>query len=355
MNISSENSTNLRYSWEEPIESNPQFGSNLCATSPSYGLDYAVPHDVYLPNTQPAHVADLGGLQNNIRPYDTNWGFFENYNTPANFDCDGTNDIGEPAHRIRMNSMASSASSQSYSLTDDKRIYLPSIQSEAPDILLGCNTPYRTGSQSSYDTTYSSHYDDRITPQSHSTHPDQPHQGGLGLPTSCSFGGYPEIYMQSFRKDFRAKAPTYSLDRPYKCDKCGSSFSRNHDLKRHARIHLDIKPFPCSCCDKAFARKDALKRHLLVKGCSKTKEGVSRGSPQNSERQKLSKSPNALGPKYAGQQDKSLRPSLVHSRSNVNGNQSSPIHVPKSTGTGIPSQFNEIKLQNIKCSMPNFM
>ena len=36
-------------------------------------------------------------------------------------------------------------------------------------------------------------------------------------------------------------------------------FNRNHDLKRHKRIHLAVKPFPCNHCDKSFSRKDALK------------------------------------------------------------------------------------------------
>ncbi|KIW75520.1 hypothetical protein Z517_10262 [Fonsecaea pedrosoi CBS 271.37] len=56
-------------------------------------------------------------------------------------------------------------------------------------------------------------------------------------------------------------------DRPFKCDQCPQSFNRNHDLKRHKRIHLAVKPFPCNHCDKSFSRKDALKRHILVKGC----------------------------------------------------------------------------------------
>ncbi|KAL2846308.1 hypothetical protein BJX68DRAFT_127828 [Aspergillus pseudodeflectus] len=56
-------------------------------------------------------------------------------------------------------------------------------------------------------------------------------------------------------------------DRPFKCDQCPQSFNRNHDLKRHRRIHLSVKPYPCSNCDKSFSRKDALKRHRLVKGC----------------------------------------------------------------------------------------
>ncbi len=48
-------------------------------------------------------------------------------------------------------------------------------------------------------------------------------------------------------------------ERPYKCQQCPQSFNRNHDLKRHTRIHLSVKPFPCGSCDKAFSRKDALK------------------------------------------------------------------------------------------------
>jgi hypothetical protein len=49
------------------------------------------------------------------------------------------------------------------------------------------------------------------------------------------------------------------LDRPFKCDLCPQSFNRNHDLKRHKRIHLAVKPYPCGECEKSFSRKDALK------------------------------------------------------------------------------------------------
>ena len=48
--------------------------------------------------------------------------------------------------------------------------------------------------------------------------------------------------------------------RPFRCDQCPQSFNRNHDLKRHKRIHLAVKPFPCPNCPKTFSRKDALKR-----------------------------------------------------------------------------------------------
>ncbi|KAI8895614.1 hypothetical protein BC833DRAFT_600648 [Globomyces pollinis-pini] len=52
----------------------------------------------------------------------------------------------------------------------------------------------------------------------------------------------------------------------YKCEHCPSTFSRNHDLKRHTRIHLGLKPFKCVDCDMAFTRLDALNRHNYV-GC----------------------------------------------------------------------------------------
>ena len=48
-------------------------------------------------------------------------------------------------------------------------------------------------------------------------------------------------------------------DRPFKCDQCPQSFNRNHDLKRHKRIHLAVMPFPRRHCEKKCSRKNALK------------------------------------------------------------------------------------------------
>ncbi|RAL11861.1 putative C2H2 finger domain protein, partial [Aspergillus homomorphus CBS 101889] len=76
--------------------------------------------------------------------------------------------------------------------------------------------------------------------------------------------------------------PGQTNDRPFKCDQCPQSFNRNHDLKRHKRIHLSVKPFPCNHCDKSFSRKDALKRHMLVKGCGK--DGVGAGAEPGAAR-----------------------------------------------------------------------
>ncbi|KAL2161282.1 hypothetical protein VTH06DRAFT_8502 [Thermothelomyces fergusii] len=64
--------------------------------------------------------------------------------------------------------------------------------------------------------------------------------------------------------------PPPQSERPFKCNECQQAFNRNHDLKRHQRIHLAVKPFGCGDCEKRFSRKDALKRHRLVKGCGGT-------------------------------------------------------------------------------------
>ncbi|KAI0885972.1 uncharacterized protein GGS22DRAFT_187203 [Annulohypoxylon maeteangense] len=79
-------------------------------------------------------------------------------------------------------------------------------------------------------------------------------------------------------------------ERPFKCDECPTQFNRNHDLKRHKKIHLAIKPFPCTFCDKSFSRKDALKRHRLVKGC-----GGGTDSPGDGNNKSPSDDPN-VGP-----------------------------------------------------------
>ncbi|KAL2269523.1 hypothetical protein VTJ83DRAFT_1707 [Remersonia thermophila] len=77
-----------------------------------------------------------------------------------------------------------------------------------------------------------------------------------------------------------AQPPTPPAERPFKCTEsgCMQAFNRNHDLKRHQRIHLAVKPFGCEDCEKRFSRKDALKRHRLVKGCGSNIHGSSSNS-----------------------------------------------------------------------------
>jgi hypothetical protein len=77
--------------------------------------------------------------------------------------------------------------------------------------------------------------------------------GGMNMP------GYPQQHMGQHMYMGHPGQQQQQNDRPFKCDQCPQSFNRNHDLKRHKRIHLAVKPFPCGHCEKSFSRKDALK------------------------------------------------------------------------------------------------
>ena len=47
---------------------------------------------------------------------------------------------------------------------------------------------------------------------------------------------------------------------PFKCSSCPVSFTRSHDLHRHARGHA-TRVYQCTACMHAFSRQDAFKRH----------------------------------------------------------------------------------------------
>ncbi|KAK4179003.1 hypothetical protein QBC36DRAFT_181209 [Triangularia setosa] len=108
----------------------------------------------------------------------------------------------------------------------------------------------------------------------HQHHPGMYMHPGLGqpppsMPSIASSGGpYHEFNVRVGGGVYPMSRESSQLDRPFKCDICTQCFSRNHDLKRHRRIHSATKPFPCPHCDKCFSRKDALKRHRYVKACS---------------------------------------------------------------------------------------
>lgn len=58
-----------------------------------------------------------------------------------------------------------------------------------------------------------------------------------------------------------------SAGKQFQCPQCPLSFRRNHDLKRHVKIHLPVRPYTCEYCGKPFNRKDALRRHVISKAC----------------------------------------------------------------------------------------
>ncbi|OTB03974.1 hypothetical protein M426DRAFT_59520 [Hypoxylon sp. CI-4A] len=110
--------------------------------------------------------------------------------------------------------------------------------------------------------------------------------------------GYPPSSLLSHHAMYHHPQQNPHQDRPFKCDVCTTAFNRNHDLKRHKKIHLAVKPFPCTFCDKSFSRKDALKRHRLVKGCGNgktTPEGSHGQSPQDDIKRELGNRSDSYG------------------------------------------------------------
>lgn len=84
---------------------------------------------------------------------------------------------------------------------------------------------------------------------------------GQGMPGISGIPNYHSGHAAQLQQQmsYGTQQQTPHNERPFKCDQCPQSFNRNHDLKRHKRIHLAVKPFPCGYCEKSFSRKDALK------------------------------------------------------------------------------------------------
>lgn len=75
----------------------------------------------------------------------------------------------------------------------------------------------------------------------------------------CSFPGC----AKTFARLYSLRAHTtrvHAAERPFRCTRCPAAFARNHDLKRHERLH-DDRAWQCTGCAKSFSRRDALTRH----------------------------------------------------------------------------------------------
>ncbi|KAF9462444.1 hypothetical protein BDZ94DRAFT_1261382 [Collybia nuda] len=91
--------------------------------------------------------------------------------------------------------------------------------------------------------------------------PSQPTSISTDIGTAvypCLIAGCRKTFSRLY--SLRAHQRVHAVHRPYRCTSCPASFARNHDLKRHIKLH-DKKAWQCGGCHKMFSRRDAIKRH----------------------------------------------------------------------------------------------
>lgn len=93
----------------------------------------------------------------------------------------------------------------------------------------------------------------------------------LGLSTDLALS--PPPTPSSFSSRRSSLSPGSNTEKHFHCSQCPLSFRRNHDLKRHLKIHLPVRPYSCTHCLKSFNRKDALRRHGMSNACKMIKQG----------------------------------------------------------------------------------
>lgn len=52
--------------------------------------------------------------------------------------------------------------------------------------------------------------------------------------------------------------------KPHQCQQCLKSFSSNHQLTQHIRIHTGEKPYKCSYCDRRFKQLSHVQQHTRL-------------------------------------------------------------------------------------------
>uniref|UniRef100_A0A2H1VFU4 SFRICE_001951 n=1 Tax=Spodoptera frugiperda TaxID=7108 RepID=A0A2H1VFU4_SPOFR len=88
-----------------------------------------------------------------------------------------------------------------------------------------------------------------------------------------------EIFMHKNAMQMHARELQRGLGgevKPHQCQQCLKSFSSNHQLVQHIRVHTGEKPYKCSYCDRRFKQLSHVQQHTRLHTGSPLLVGVSK-------------------------------------------------------------------------------
>ncbi|CAK1546659.1 unnamed protein product [Leptosia nina] len=77
----------------------------------------------------------------------------------------------------------------------------------------------------------------------------------------------PQIFMHKNAMQMHARELQRGLGgevKPHQCQQCLKSFSSNHQLVQHIRVHTGEKPYKCSYCDRRFKQLSHVQQHTRL-------------------------------------------------------------------------------------------
>ncbi|XP_043234666.1 zinc finger protein 628-like isoform X2 [Amphibalanus amphitrite] len=73
-----------------------------------------------------------------------------------------------------------------------------------------------------------------------------------------------QIFMHKSAMQLHAREMHRSEVKPHQCQQCLKSFSSNHQLVQHIRVHTGEKPYKCSYCDRRFKQLSHVQQHTRL-------------------------------------------------------------------------------------------
>ncbi|KAJ8885415.1 hypothetical protein PR048_011612 [Dryococelus australis] len=83
-----------------------------------------------------------------------------------------------------------------------------------------------------------------------------------------------QIFMHKSAMQMHAREVAHRTEvKPHQCQQCLKSFSSNHQLVQHIRVHTGEKPYKCSYCDRRFKQLSHVQQHTRLHTANESVDG----------------------------------------------------------------------------------